>query len=357
MKVLFDIGHPAHVHYFKNLIWLLQNTGNEIFVTARNKEVAHNLLSAYRIKYFNRGKGGNNLFSKILYFFKGDYLIYKRTKAFQPNLLVSFASPYLAQVSQITGIPHLVIDDTEHNNWNHFLYKHFSNAILTPSCFRKEFGSKHLKFNSYMELCYLHPNYFSPQNDIYNILGLKANEKYIILRFVSWKAIHDIGEGGLSYEYKIKLVSQLSKNYKVFISSEGVLPSKLEKYRLQIKPENLHSVLAHADLYIGEGSTTASECSVLGTPNIYINSLSVCYCAEQEKRYGLTYNFNSEEGILEKAIEILSDPESKDKWLKKRIKMLNDKIDVTAFFYWFIVNYPESFTTMKENPDYQYFFK
>ena len=34
-------------------------------------------------------------------------------------------------------------------------------------------------------------------------------------------------------------------------------------------------------------------------------------------------------------------------------KMLHEKIDVTAFYVWFIENYPQSAKIMKENPDYQ----
>jgi hypothetical protein len=37
--------------------------------------------------------------------------------------------------------------------------------------------------------------------------------------------------------------------------------------------------------------------------------------------------------------------------------MLSEKIDVTAFFTWFIENYPESQRIMQENPDYQRHFK
>ena len=37
--------------------------------------------------------------------------------------------------------------------------------------------------------------------------------------------------------------------------------------------------------------------------------------------------------------------------------MLDDNIDVTSFFTWFIENYPESQKIMKENPGYQYEFK
>ena len=42
---------------------------------------------------------------------------------------------------------------------------------------------------------------------------------------------------------------------------------------------------------------------------------------------------------------------------QRRQKMLSDKIDVTAFYTWFIENYPESAKIMKQNPDYQLKFK
>jgi hypothetical protein len=40
MKILIDIGHPAHVHFFKNAIRELEGRGHEVKVTARDKEVA-----------------------------------------------------------------------------------------------------------------------------------------------------------------------------------------------------------------------------------------------------------------------------------------------------------------------------
>ena len=49
MKVLFDLGHPAHVHYFKNLIELLQKHGHKVLVIARKKDVTQKLLKNYKI--------------------------------------------------------------------------------------------------------------------------------------------------------------------------------------------------------------------------------------------------------------------------------------------------------------------
>ena len=47
MKILFDLGHPAHVHYFKNLIKLLEKNGNKVLIIAREKDVTQNLLKHY----------------------------------------------------------------------------------------------------------------------------------------------------------------------------------------------------------------------------------------------------------------------------------------------------------------------
>ena len=47
-----------------------------------------------------------------------------------------------------------------------------------------------------------------------------------------------------------------------------------------------------------------------------------------------------------------------DQNVKMRLlQKLKDKIDVTAFYLWFIENYPESAQGMRSNPDYQYRFK
>ena len=141
------------------------------------------------------------------------------------------------------------------------------------------------------------------------------------------------------------------------------------KNEIKIPPEKMHDALAFARLFVGEGATMASECAMLGTPAIYVNSLEVGYCTEEEKEYHLVYGFRNSEGVLEKALELINTPNLKQEWQKRRQKMLDDKIDVTAFMVWFIENYPESAKVMKEspseiekrfhgvNPDYQYKFK
>ena len=84
MKILIDIGHPAHVHYFRNFINLISKKGHEVIVCARDKDVTISLLDYYNISFTNRGKGGKNFLGKSLYLFRGLFHIYKLSKNFLP---------------------------------------------------------------------------------------------------------------------------------------------------------------------------------------------------------------------------------------------------------------------------------
>lgn len=353
MRIFIDIGHPAHVHYFRNFIKIMSAKGHEFFISARDKDVTHQLLNYYNLKYISKGKGAKSIPGKILNIISTDLKLFYYAVKFKPDLFLSFGSPYAAHVSKILNKPHIVFDDTDHAKYEHLMYVPFTDVILTPYFFNKNFGKKHLYFDSYIELCYLNPKYFNPDINIKAKLGLKNHEEFIILRFVSWGASHDIGQKGLSAETKMKIIRLLEEKYTVFISSEKPLPENLKKYNLNIAPSELHSVLAAATLYIGEGSTTASECSILGTPNIYINSLLAGQCKEQEEKYGLCYNLKNEDGVLELIKDLISRENIQAEWQNKRMKMLEDKIDPTALMVWFVENYPQSYLTMVKNSEYQ----
>jgi hypothetical protein len=126
---------------------------------------------------------------------------------------------------------------------------------------------------------------------------------------------------------------------------------------IKISPDLIHQVMAHADLLVTEGATMASECAMLGTPAIYVNSLDAGTLREQEDKYQLIHGFRSSKGVLEKVAELINTPDLKETYRLRRQKMLSEKTDPTAFLVWFVENYPGSVKTMKENPDYQMRFK
>ncbi len=338
MKLLIDINHPAHVHYFKNMMRIMRKKGDEFVIVSRHRFPCFELLEALGEKYINRGKGKNSSLGKLFYMLWADlryiFIILKH----RPDLIISFSTPYPHQVSRLFGIPNIAINDTEHAKLHKKFTYPFASAILTPACFQDELGPKQVRFNSYMELTYLHPNYFSPNEKIYQHLDIDKSQKFIILRFVSWQAHHDVGQGGIPYEEKFKLVEALIPYARIFISSEGELPTELQKYAINIPFEMMHDALAFASLFVGEGGTMASEAAVLGTPAIYVNSLSMGYLTE-EAEYGLLYHFKKHTGFIDKALELMNNQNLAADCQTKRQKLLKNKIDPTAFFVDYINNF------------------
>lgn len=347
MRILTDINHPAHVHLFKNFIWEMQKKGHEFQITARNKECTLDLLKAYNLDHTPR-RGYKGVIGKTLGMIKIDWKLLKISRKFKPDILVGgVGNCYIAQLSKILQKPSIIFDDTEHTTYQNLLTFPFANTVCSPSCFTRDLGKKHVKYSGYHELAYLHPNYFKPNPQVLQELGLRENEKFFILRTVSWDVVDEIGEKGLDLDTKNKMIKILEKHGKVFISSEDPLPVELEKYKLFTAPEKIHHLLYYASMLICDSGTVSSEAAILGTPVVFISSTTCGYLEELRNKYGLIHYFNglgnSQEKALEKVKELLKNQNLKKEARKKREQILKDKIDVTEWMITFIENYPKSF--------------
>jgi uncharacterized protein len=335
MKILIDINHPAHVHYFRNFYQIMVKKGHEILFVSRNKEMEHALLNLYKIPFVNRGKGKTGKIGKFLYLLYADIKLMQISRKFKVDVFLNFLHPYPSQVAKLLGKPSLVFGDTEHAKLHHKLTMPYATRVFTPKCYNIDLGQKQVRFRGYMELAYLHPKYFKPDTNILKILGICEVDKYVVVRFVSWTAVHDFGCTGITLENKRKAVLELSKYAKVFISSEGQLPEDLEKFRLKIPFDKMHDVLYYSALSFGESGTMSSEAAVLGTPSVYINSNQLGYLNEQQVKYGLVYNYSTneidQEMAIQKALDIIKDENGKEKYQLKRQMLLSECIDTTEF--------------------------
>ena len=97
--------------------------------------------------------------------------------------------------------PHIAFTDTEHAKLGIFSFLPFTDIVFTPEVYKSDHGVNHLRFHGYMEQCYLQKQYFKPDLDILKKLQLKESDKFVIIRLVSWKASHDIGQKGFSLDY------------------------------------------------------------------------------------------------------------------------------------------------------------
>lgn len=354
MKIFIDIGHPAHVHYFRNFIRIMKEEGHEIFVSARDRYPVKELLDFYDIPFYNRGKGKNSVIGKLVYMLYIDIVLLFKAIKFKPDIFISFTGAYTTHVGKLLNVPSIVFDDTDSEVLNRKFYQPFATNIFTPDVFQYDLGKKHVKFKGYMELSYLHPNYFQTENKGHEILNIDPSEKYTIVRFVNWQANHDYGHNGISEAHKIKVVHEFNKFGKVFITSEKELPSELDAFRISIPPEQMHEVMASASLLYGESATMASESAVLGVPAIYIDNDGRSYTDEEESRYGIVYNFKeSEEDVLksiDKGREIL---DSQHDYSTNQERILSEKISFTDYLEWMIKNFPGSIKELQDDMDYQ----
>jgi len=343
MRILIDIGHPGHVHYFRRLIKNLMNQGHNVYITARNRDIIFDLLTYYNIPFYSRGKGSNSKLGKFFYLIKADFILLYYFLRKRIDLSISFSTGYPSHIGWLLCKPTISLNDTEHTNKIHkkFVYP-FSSLIITPNVFYENLGIKHLIFKGFMEGFYLYSNYFNPGEEVLDILNIKENEKFIILRFVSWNAHHDSKKKGLKTNFKIRLVRFLEQfGYKIFISSENnCLPNELVSYKLPTPIHLIHSVLYFAEFVISESGTMASESAYLGTHVIYTNPLPLMGYLREEKSYGLLFHELEDSSILKRTNELIKTNNLKKTGRDKARRMKINHIDSTEFLSSIINNIP-----------------
>lgn len=342
MRVLIDIGHPGHVHLFRNFAHIFIGKGHTVLFTIRRKEFESDLLEAEKLPFRMLGPHYSFSVGKIWGLFRYNLQVLLISLRFRPDLYLSHGSLYTLLSALLLRKPNLALEDTG-NPEQVRLYLPFTRAVLTSDTFPFDYGDKQVRYNGYHELAYLHPSYFRPDAGVLKELGLPDEAVFTVIRFVAWSASHDRKTSGLTAEEKITIVRHLEKRGPLFISSETGLPQELEKFRFPLRPERLHHALAFASLFVGEGATMASECALLGTPAIYVNSVIPGLVAEQEREYGIISAFTGFDGVIAKADELLDRSDLKSETKRKSERLINSKCDVTAFLVKFIEEWPDSF--------------
>jgi predicted glycosyltransferase len=347
MRILIDIGHPGHVHMFRPFAKEMVRKGNEILLTYRQKEFETALINATGLPNESFGKHFHTKPGKVWGLIKFNVQMYRTLKHFKPHITLSHGSMYAAQMSWLLDIPHISFEDT-FNTEQTWLYKPFTKAILTGDYPHPNMGRKEIKYKGYHELLYLHPNQFEFKPSILQKYGLSQEEKYVILRFVSWKATHDAGQKGLELDIKEKAVNAFSQHARVFISSESPLPDNLKKYQLKIKPEDIHHIIAGSSLVYGESATMVSEAAVLGVNGIFLDKIGRYYTKDQENRFGWVRNYSDSKkdqlASINEGVRMLKQKDIQNSQQRKNL-LYSEMIDVTRFLVWFVENWPNSFDT------------
>lgn len=371
MRILVDIGHPAHVHMFHYVAEEMQKRGHEVMFVCRDKEFEVRLLTNFGFRFVNLGKKHKGLIGKVWDMIRFDARILWTALRFRPDVLISHGALTASQVAWLIRKPHITFEDT-FNMEQVNIYAPMARVIFTAMYDNPLVGRPNvLRYSGYKELLFLHPNRFTPDVEgIRKELGVMTEEKFSIVRFVAWNATHDRGHRGISIENKVKAIQTFAKYGRVLISSEGALPPEIEALlsdeairregevlqypvqRFSLAPERMHHAEAAASLVWGESSTMVAEAAVLGTPGVFLDNTGRLFTKDIEEHYGLCYNLTESPEDQVHAIEIgeqiLSGQIPMD-FRARHEQLLHEKIDVTGMFCWFIENYPESEKMWREN--------
>jgi len=339
MRVLIDILHPAHVHFFRNFHAEMEARGHEVCITARDKDRSVQLLRAFDLPYqqISQQVAGGSLAVEMA---KRTPRLVKVMRSFKPDVMTGIMGPSIALAGALLRVPAVVFYDTEFAvQTNRFVYP-LATSVCTPDCYQGRVRGRNPRYAGYHELAYLHPNRFRPDPAILADFGVNPDEPYSIVRFVSWQAVHDRQERGLTAKQKRHLVEVLQRRGRVLISSEEPLTPDLADLAVRGPVDQIHHLIAFASLVVGESATMSSEAAVLGVPAIFIATTGRGYTEDQERRYGLVRHFTDDQYDMALSVidETLKEPA--DRWRTARQLLLEEKIDVTA---WMIDYFESSF--------------
>ena len=335
MRVIFDLGHPAHFHLFKHVISALTDSGHDVEIIARQKDCLAELLDRAQLPYHLIGRTKNTLAALGWQNLRAFRKAVSLARCKQTDLIVG-TSVIGGPAARLTGATSVIFEEDDAKAVPVFAKTAYPMAhyIVTPDCLKFEnYGHKHLTYPGYHELAYLHPNRYQPNPDVRCALGLNPYERYFLIRLVSLTAHHDIGEKGVSTAQAKALVEHLAEHGRVFISAEKTVDKTLEPYLLRLSAERIFDVICFSDMVIGDSQTMIAEAAVLGVPSIRCNTFvgRLTYLEQLEHKYGLTVGIRPEnfEALPAQVDEWLSQPDLKQRWQQKRQMMLNDCVDLT----------------------------
>lgn len=337
MRLLVTVQHPAHVHFFRNAIRDWQREGHAVRVCAREKGVATALLDAYGIAYRRLAGPTGSVVDLAATQAVWEARLLREARRFEPDVLVAVAEPGITHVARLLGTRSLLFSDTEHSTIQNRLAFPFAHRVCAPDCFFGDLPRTAVTYPSYHELAYLHPDRFEPSAAVVRDHGFDPETRLVVLRTVAWSAAHDFGQTGVTG--LVGVVEELeATGAQVVISAEAGVPPELADRRYDGPPEDIHHLLAYADLFVGEGATTAAESAVLGTPSVYISNWELGYTRDLE-RYGLLFNFvdgdreTRQRRGIDKAVSLLSDGPAPAEWAKRRRRLLAEKVDTTGVIH------------------------
>jgi uncharacterized protein len=331
MRLLLDIHHPKHVHFFRPLIRRWQARGDTIQIVTRDKDITHQLLDLYALPYVCLSRQQQGWRSGVELVWRW-LRVATWIRRFRPDVVLSVAGISTALPARLLGVANIAFTDTETAVLSNRIAFPFADRILTPEWFTVDCGPRHHRYRGFHEWSYLNPHEFQPDAATVRAEGIDPETPYTLVRLVQWGAAHDRGESGFTPDDAIKLVEQLRRTLRVYVSVEGSVPAALQPYVTRLRVDRIHHVEAFASLVVGESPSMATESALLGVPAVLVSSWAG-RCGNMqvlEQRYGLMRVCRDSHSGVTAALQLVETPPDRSSSAQLRHALLADLCDIPA---------------------------
>jgi predicted glycosyltransferase len=365
-RFLFYFVHPAKFHLFRDVINKLLTAGHEVEVIITGRDILEELVRGEGWKYTLIFPNGRKIRGVHIYLSAAIFLVLTVLRLFfltwgkRYSLFVS--DDLLSFVGRVRGIPSIfVTDDDLRAVPESVLLVASANHVFAPDiCALGKYEPRKIGYRGFKALAHLHPRVFTPDKSKLDSDTLAAG-RYFFIRTVSATSTHDVGKQGINDDVLRRIVHFLQPKGKVIINSERALPSDLEKFVLKFNKADVAHYLAHAAIFISDSTTMCAEAAMLGTPSIEIDTWHEDFrqYTQLHDRYQLLFGFYPAQ--IDKVLKFLNDlfatEDLRAVFSTRRDQLLAEKIDVSAFLYWIVRDYPDSVASFNRDSDTQLRFK
>jgi len=325
MRILVDVLHPKHAHFFRPLIRRWTKMGEVVKVVTRDKDITHELLNFFAIPYVCLSMQKKGLWMSMELFIHWKNLI-STLRGFRPDVVMSIGGIMTSIPCNLLGIPNIALTDTETATLGNKCSFPFADCILTPEWFTEDFGRRHYRYRGFHEWSYLHPDEFRPDPEVVRAEGIDPDTPYAVVRFVRWDALHDRGGEGFQREDAVRLIQGLSRKMKIVLTSEAPPPPEFSQFAVKVRVDRMHHVMACSRLVVGESPSMCAEASLMGVPSILASSWAG-KCGNMKVlsgRFGLMQVYEKGKDAVEATLCFADNLPTKESTEGKRARLIRD---------------------------------
>ncbi len=312
MNIVVFLDHYPHVNFFKNAIREIRRKGIEVELIVQPRGnltslVEYELGTPFTIV----GHYQPTLIKKAQNMLMNEINVFKYLLKNSCDVATGVGCIELAHSAFILRKPSVVFQDDIEYRLAYYPVKYIASRIVLPNCVPAK-GRNILKYKGFKELAYLHPNRFTPKEDVLKEYRLKP-DNYVFIREVlnTSNNYKGLKEGALAH-----LCPEIKRmGFDIVLSLENKeLSKKFEDHCIILKEpvSDIHSLMHYAALTIASGDSMARESCLLGTPAIYTGGRIMSVNSELEKR-GCFFRCEPDKEQIFKTISKILERDLKDR--------------------------------------------